>query len=56
MWRSDDRDPLRVHGTWLLAQGFADDEALKAIEDEARGEIEAGVQFALDARIPTRAR
>jgi acetoin:2,6-dichlorophenolindophenol oxidoreductase subunit alpha len=41
-----------VHGTWLLAQGFADDDALKAIEDEARGEIESGVQFALDAPYP----
>jgi pyruvate dehydrogenase E1 component alpha subunit len=52
LWRSDERDPLRVHGTWLIAQGFADDEALKAIEDEARAEVEAGVQFALDAPFP----
>ena len=52
LWRSDERDPLRVHGTWLLAQGFADDEALKAIEDGARAEVESGVKFALDAPFP----
>jgi pyruvate dehydrogenase E1 component alpha subunit len=52
LWRSDGRDPLRVHGTWLVAQGLADDEALKAIEDEARAEVEAGVQFALDSPFP----
>src|SRR5665213_795106 len=52
LWRSDERDPLRVHGTWLLAQGFADDDALKTIEDGARAEVEVGVQFALDAPYP----
>jgi pyruvate dehydrogenase E1 component alpha subunit len=52
LWRSDERDPLRVHGTWLLSQGLADDEALKAIEDVARAEVQAGVQFALDAPYP----
>ena len=52
LWRSEARDPLRVHGTWLLAQGLADDDALQTIEDEARAEVESGVQFALGAPYP----
>ena len=36
----------------LLAQGFADDELLKKIEDSARAVVEDGVQFALDAPYP----
>jgi pyruvate dehydrogenase E1 component alpha subunit len=52
LWRSDERDPLRVLGTWLLAQGFADDDGLHSIEDAARAEVESGVQFALDAPYP----
>jgi pyruvate dehydrogenase E1 component alpha subunit len=52
LWRSDARDPLRVHGTWLLSQGLADGDALKTIEDAARAEVETGVQFALDAPYP----
>jgi pyruvate dehydrogenase E1 component alpha subunit len=51
LWRSE-RDPLALHGAWLIAQGLADEEKLKAIADDARAEVEQGVQFALAAPFP----
>jgi len=51
LWRSE-RDPLALHGHWLVAQGLADDEKLRSIEDDARAVVEQGVAFALDAPFP----
>jgi pyruvate dehydrogenase E1 component alpha subunit len=51
LWRNE-RDPLRRLGTWLLEQELADENTLKALEDEARTEVEQGLQFALDAPFP----
>ena len=51
LWRSE-RDPLTILGRWLAEQKLATGEELKRIEDEARVEVEAGVQFALDAPYP----
>jgi TPP-dependent pyruvate/acetoin dehydrogenase alpha subunit len=51
LWR-DERDPLAIFGRWLEEQKLANADDLKRIEDEARAEIEAGVQFALDAPYP----
>jgi pyruvate dehydrogenase E1 component alpha subunit len=51
LWRSE-RDPLARLGEALLATGDVDSEALKAIEDECRSEIEQGVAEALDAPFP----
>src|SRR5256714_3457121 len=51
LWRSE-RDPLALHGQWLVAQGLADDESLRAIEDNARAIIERGALFGLDAPFP----
>jgi pyruvate dehydrogenase E1 component alpha subunit len=50
LWR-DERDPIARLGEWLLAHGIAAD-ALRAIEDEVRAEVEAGVRFALEAPFP----
>ena len=50
-WR-DGRDPIALLGGWLVEQGLADAAALAALEAEARGEIERGLQFALDAPFP----
>jgi len=50
-WR-DGRDPIALLGGWLAEQGLADTAALAALEAEARGEIERGLQFALDAPFP----
>jgi len=51
LWRSE-RDPLAILGTWLESKQFANGDDLKRIEDEARDEVQAGVQFALEAPFP----
>jgi acetoin:2,6-dichlorophenolindophenol oxidoreductase subunit alpha len=51
LWR-DERDPLAIFGRWLEEQKLATPDELARITDEARAEIEAGVQFALDAPYP----
>jgi pyruvate dehydrogenase E1 component alpha subunit len=51
LWRSE-RDPLAIHGTWLEQQKHASADDLIRITDEARAEIESGLQFALDAPFP----
>ncbi len=50
-WKGD-RDPLKVLGTWLLAQGLADAAALTAIEAELAQEMDAAVAFALASPYP----
>ncbi|HKB49723.1 MAG TPA: thiamine pyrophosphate-dependent enzyme, partial [Ktedonobacterales bacterium] len=50
-WRTE-RDPIALLGAWLVAQGMADAEALAAMKAEAQAEVEAGVQFGLDAPFP----
>ena len=50
-WRTE-RDPITLLGEWLVAQGMADAEALAAMKAEAQAEVEAGVQFGLDAPFP----
>jgi len=51
LWRSE-RDPLAILGTWLEEQKLASPDELKRIEDDARAEVVAGLQFALDAPFP----
>jgi pyruvate dehydrogenase E1 component alpha subunit len=51
LWQSE-RDPLALHGQWLVAQGLADDESLRAIEDDTRAIVGRGAAFALDAPFP----
>ncbi|HVC86262.1 MAG TPA: thiamine pyrophosphate-dependent dehydrogenase E1 component subunit alpha [Gaiellaceae bacterium] len=51
LWLSE-RDPLVLHGRWLREQGLADDDALRAIDDEVRAVVERGAAFALDAPFP----
>jgi acetoin:2,6-dichlorophenolindophenol oxidoreductase subunit alpha len=51
LWRSE-RDPLAILGTWLESKQAATGDDLKRIEDEAREEVESGLQFALDAPFP----
>jgi TPP-dependent pyruvate/acetoin dehydrogenase alpha subunit len=48
----DDRDPILLHGTWLVEQGAADSAALERMEQEARDEVAAGVAYALEAPYP----
>jgi pyruvate dehydrogenase E1 component alpha subunit len=51
LWRSE-RDPLAVLGTWLESQKFATPDDLVRITEEAKAEVAAGLQFALDAPYP----
>jgi pyruvate dehydrogenase E1 component alpha subunit len=49
-WR-ESRDPLQVLADWLLGQGITQ-ETLAQIFEEAKAEIEAGAEFALNAPYP----
>jgi acetoin:2,6-dichlorophenolindophenol oxidoreductase subunit alpha len=50
-WR-DDRDPIVRLGAFLRERELASADELDAIEARIRGEVEAGVAFALDAPYP----
>jgi acetoin:2,6-dichlorophenolindophenol oxidoreductase subunit alpha len=51
-WRSE-RDPISLHGKWLLAEGMADAAELEKISSESRLELEAAVRFAIEAPYPS---
>ncbi len=51
-WKTE-RDPIKLHAAWLIAQGFADAAALDQIATEARAEMEAAVKFAIAAPYPS---
>jgi pyruvate dehydrogenase E1 component alpha subunit len=46
------RDPVTLHGEWLMAQGVADRAALDAIQEELIKEMDAAVEFAVNASYP----
>ncbi|HEU4782042.1 MAG TPA: thiamine pyrophosphate-dependent enzyme, partial [Ktedonobacterales bacterium] len=50
-WKTQ-RDPIKLLGQWLTEQRIADADALDQVTREARGEIEAAVDFALNAPFP----
>jgi acetoin:2,6-dichlorophenolindophenol oxidoreductase subunit alpha len=50
-WKSQ-RDPLRLLSQWLIERRMADTGTFEQIEQRVRSEVEAGVQFALDAPFP----
>src|SRR6266849_571639 len=45
-------DPLKLLSTWLIEQRMADTQTFEQVEQRVRAEVEAGVQFALDAPFP----
>jgi TPP-dependent pyruvate/acetoin dehydrogenase alpha subunit len=51
-WKTE-RDPIKQHGSWLLAQGQAEASGLEQITSEARAEMEAAVKFAIAAPYPS---
>ncbi len=51
LWKTD-RDPIKVLGHRLIAQGYADAASLEKISDEVRRIMEAAVKFAIDAPYP----
>jgi pyruvate dehydrogenase E1 component alpha subunit len=50
-WRTE-RDPIKLHANWLLAQGHAEAAVLDQITAEARTEMEAAVKFAIASPYP----
>lgn len=50
-WKTE-RDPITLLGQWLTERGIADADALDRITRETRAEIEAAVDFALNAPFP----
>jgi pyruvate dehydrogenase E1 component alpha subunit len=50
-WKTQ-RDPLKLFAQWLSEQQLADATVLEAIEKRVQTEVEAGVEFALNAPYP----
>ncbi len=46
------RDPVRLHGEWLMANGVADRATLDAMQQELIAEMDAAVDFAINAAYP----
>jgi len=46
------RDPITLHGEWLMANDVADRAALDAIQERLVGEMDAAVDFAVNASYP----
>jgi pyruvate dehydrogenase E1 component alpha subunit len=53
---SSERDPIALHGTWLIAQGLIDQAELDAIHSEVAAEMDAAVEFGIKAPYPDPAR
>jgi TPP-dependent pyruvate/acetoin dehydrogenase alpha subunit len=51
-WKTK-RDPIKNMGEWLVGQKMADAAALQKIENEAREEMKAAVEFAIAAPYPS---
>jgi pyruvate dehydrogenase E1 component alpha subunit len=50
-WKSE-RDPLRLLGTWIVEQGFADEGELERIAHDVEAEVAAAAEHALEAPFP----
>src|SRR5262249_52008846 len=50
-WKTE-RDPITLLGDWLVEQAIAAADTLDAIRAETQAEVEAGVQFGLNAPYP----
>lgn len=50
-WKTE-RDPLKILAGWLIEQKLAEASIFEQIEQETRKEVEAAVQFALNAPYP----
>ncbi len=51
-WKTE-RDPITLLGNWLLAENLTDVARLEGIRAEALAEVEAGVEFGLNAPFPS---
>jgi TPP-dependent pyruvate/acetoin dehydrogenase alpha subunit len=50
-WMTE-RDPLALHAAWLVSEGLADEAALDRLQREVAAEMDAAVEFALNAPFP----
>jgi pyruvate dehydrogenase E1 component alpha subunit len=50
-WKTT-RDPIQMHGAWMIEAGIADAAAIEAIEAEVRAEMKTAVDFAVAAPYP----
>jgi pyruvate dehydrogenase E1 component alpha subunit len=46
------RDPVALHGEWLMANGVADRAALDAVQAELLAEMDAAMEFGINASYP----
>ncbi len=51
LWMTQ-RDPLQLLASWLIDEHLADQETLEQIDHRVHSEVEAGVEFALQAPFP----
>ena len=54
-WMAE-RDPIALHGAWLVAEGIADQPALDRITQEVTSDMDAAVEFAMNAPFPNPAK
>jgi len=47
-----ERDPITLHGQWMMDNGVADRAQLDAIQEELIAEMDAAMQFAIDSPYP----
>src|SRR5579885_2400605 len=50
-WKTQ-RDPLKILADWMMEQGMADEQTLGQIAQRVQAEVEAGVEFGLQAPYP----
>jgi acetoin:2,6-dichlorophenolindophenol oxidoreductase subunit alpha len=51
-WWRGDRDPLKVLGDWLIAEAGIKVDVLAGIDESVRAEVDAAVEFAINAPFP----
>ena len=51
-WKTE-RDPITLHGNWLITESISNSAELEKISTEARAEMEAAVKFAVNAAYPS---
>jgi pyruvate dehydrogenase E1 component alpha subunit len=50
-WMTE-RDPIALHGQWLVAQGVSDQAGLDRIQSEVAAEMDAAMEFGIQAPYP----
>jgi TPP-dependent pyruvate/acetoin dehydrogenase alpha subunit len=51
LWITD-RDPLKLHASWLIGQGLVDEQDLQKMHKQVQAEILSGVEYATNAPFP----